>query len=382
MIPGPVELSPGVLAAAAQPPPSHTAPHLIAAFGKALGRLRQVWRAAAESQPFVVAGSGTLAMEMAAANLVSPGDRVVIADTGYFSERMALILSRAGANVDRVTAPPGEVPPLEEVAAALDRGPCRALFATHVDTSTGVRLPLEPVVRLASERQILSVVDGVCAAGGEPLAMADWGIDVYFTASQKALGLPPGLALMVTSERALAVRRQRSSAPPLYLDWESWQPILKAYEAGEPSYFATPATSLILALEVGLGEILAGGVEARVALHARAARALRRAWAELGLATVPARPEITADTISALRYTPGIDATLVGRIQAAGVTVTGGLLPALRTQYFRVGHLGWVVTQPDLLGRTVRAVAEGLAAGGHRQGIATAEAAAAALLAD
>ncbi|HEY0513110.1 MAG TPA: alanine--glyoxylate aminotransferase family protein, partial [Thermoanaerobaculia bacterium] len=97
MIPGPVEISPAVLAAASVPPPGHTSPRLIEAFGRSLERMREVWRAGPASQPFVVAGSGTLAMEMAAANLVEPGERALVVSTGYFSERMAEILRRAGA---------------------------------------------------------------------------------------------------------------------------------------------------------------------------------------------------------------------------------------------------------------------------------------------
>ena len=141
MIPGPVELSPAVRAAAALPPPSHTSPRLIESFAACLAGMREVWRAEAAAQPFLIAGSGTLAMEMTAANLIEPGDRAVVVDTGYFSKRMAEILRRAGSEVVEVGAPVGEVPPLDAVRAALDgAAPCKALFATHVDTSTGVRV--------------------------------------------------------------------------------------------------------------------------------------------------------------------------------------------------------------------------------------------------
>ncbi|HSU81307.1 MAG TPA: aminotransferase class V-fold PLP-dependent enzyme, partial [Thermoanaerobaculia bacterium] len=215
MIPGPVELSPGVLAAASGPPPSHTSPRLIEAFGRSIERMREVWRSGPSGQPFILAGSGTLAMEVAAANLVEPGDRALVVVTGYFSERMTAILRRYGAEVTEVTAPVGEVPATGEIREILERkGPFKALFATHVDTSTGVRVDPEPLCRLAREAGILSIFDGVCATAGERFDMADWGADLYFTASQKAIGLPPGLALMVTGERALAARGARKAAPP------------------------------------------------------------------------------------------------------------------------------------------------------------------------
>lgn len=362
MVPGPVEVSPAVLAAAASPPPGHVAPRLIESFGRSLEMLREVWQADAASQPFVVAGSGTLAMEMAAANLLQPGEAALVVGTGYFSDRMAEILRRHGAEVALVQAPVGAAPAVDEVREVLDRqGPFKALFATHVDTSTGVRVDPEPLCRLARESGVLSVFDGVCATGGEPFAMEEWGADVYFTGSQKALGLPPGLAVLVASERALTTRALRQAPPPpLFLDWDSWLPIHRAYEERRPSYFATPATSLILALEAGLGEILAHGVEARVEAHARAAAGMRAAWSALGLRQVPHSAAETANTLSVLLYPDGVDAGLLPRIAARGVVVAGGLHPAIRTTSFRIGHMGYAITRPDYLRRTVEAVADAL----------------------
>jgi len=358
MIPGPVEVSPAVLAAAGSPPPGHTSPRLLAAFGTCIERMREVWRADAGSQPFLVAGGGTLAMEMAAANLVEPGDRVLLLNTGFFSGRMAEILERYGAEIVQVSAPVGDAPPVEEVREALGRGaPFKALFATHVDTSTGVRVDPEPLCRLARESGALAVFDGVCATAGERFEMAAWGADVYFTASQKALGLPPGLALMVAGERALAVRAGRKAPPPpLFLDWHSWLPVHRAYEERKPSYFATPATSLVMALETGLGEILETGIAARVEAHARAAAALRAAWDAFGLALLPRTEAVTANTLSVLRFPEGIDGSLLAKIAARGVVAAAGLHPAVKTTTFRIGHMGYTVTRPDYLRRTVEAV--------------------------
>ena len=380
MIPGPVEVSPAVRDAFAVPPPSHRAPELIESFGAALGLLRRVWLAGASSQPFVVAGGGTAAMEMAALNLVAPGERAVVVESGVFSRRMAEMLRRAGAAVTVAPAAAGDAPAAgriaEALAAARRDGPVKALFATHVDTSTGVLVDPAPLAAVAREHGALSVFDGVCAAAGEEFQMERWGADVFLTASQKALGLPPGLALMVASEAALAARAALPAAPPLYYDWQAWLPIMRAYEERAPSYFSTPATNLVMALEVGLGEILADGIEARVERHRRAARALRTAWAALGLAAVPAREELAAHTLSALRLPPGVDlGALLGRIEAYGAVVAAGLHPEVEGGYFRIGHMGWTVTRPELLRRTVEAVARGLADCGHGAGPAAAVAA-------
>ncbi|MEM7051604.1 MAG: alanine--glyoxylate aminotransferase family protein [Acidobacteriota bacterium] len=365
MIPGPVEISPAVQAAFSVPPPSHTAPDLIAAFGSALERMRAVWKAPA-GQPFIVAGSGTLAMEMAAANLVAAGDRVLVLKTGYFSDRMAEMLRRLGADLVEVEAEIGDAPDPEKVRQALGLyGGVRAVFATHVDTSTGVRLDPAPIARLARERRILSVFDGVCATAGEEFDMQGWGVDVYLTGSQKALAVPAGLALMVVSDRALEARRRLPGPPPLSLDWDAWLPIMKAYEEGRPSYFSTPATNLVLALDAALGEILERGLDETVDRHRQVAEGMRAAWAELALEAIPVRPELAANTLSALRFPSGVDGKLIAAIAERGVVVAGGLHPAIRQSYFRVGHLGHCVGQGEWLERTVRAVGEALADLGH-----------------
>lgn len=368
MIPGPVEISPAVREAAAAPPAGHLSKRVIEAFGASLAGMRRVWLAGAEAQPFLVPGSGTTAMEMAAANLVEPGDAVIVVNTGYFSSRMEEMLRRSGAHVRSVPAGVGEAPALEAVRTAFDGAgvPVKALFATHVDTSTAVRLDPEPLARLARERGALSVFDGVCATAAEPFRMDAWEADVYYTASQKAIGAPAGLALAVVSPRAIEARRARSAPPALALDWLSWLPVMRAYEEGRPAYFATPPTTLVVALEVALREIQDGGMEARFELHARAARGMRAAFDALGLRRVPVRDDLAASTLSALYYPDGADASLVGRVLDRGVAVAGGLHPAIRDRSFRVGHMGYAVTRPDLLERTVVAVAGGLGAAPER----------------
>ncbi|WP_394848750.1 aminotransferase class V-fold PLP-dependent enzyme [Pendulispora brunnea] len=367
MIPGPIEISDAVREAASGPPPGHLAPPVIAAFGQALRRMRDVWLSGPSSQPLIVSGSGTLAMDIAVFNALEPGDRALVVHTGYFSARMAEMLRRRSVEVTVVSAPFGEVPASAEVAAALARAaeaklPFKAVFVTHVDTSTGVRADAETLVGLARNHGALSIVDGVCATAAERFDMAGWGADIYLTASQKAIGLPPGLALLVFSERALEARARLTHAPPLSMDLDAWLPIMRAYEAGQPSYFATPATPLIMALSVGLGEILADGkgMAARFALHERAARAMRAAWASLGLTLVPAREDITANTLSAIRYPDGVDVSAIPRILANGAIVAGGLDPENKAKYFRVGHMGYSATQPAHLLRTIRAVALGI----------------------
>ena len=365
MIPGPIEVSEAVIAASSGPPPSHLAPPVMEAFASALRQMRPVWRAGPDSQPFVIAGSGTIAMEMAVTNLVGPGDRVVLANSGFFSDRMAVMLRRRGAEVVQVVAWPGEAPDPGIVADAIAEAPTKALFATHVDTSTGVRVDAQALCAAARENGALSVFDGVCATAAERFEMEAWGADCYLTSSQKAIGLPAGLALMVASVRALEARDALAVPPPMSMDWDEWRPVMAAYEEGRPSYFSTPATTLITALDTGLREVMADGMEARFALHQRSADAFRAAWRVLGLELLPVSMDIAANTLSAIRYPEGVDSRLVLAIKERGVVVAGGLHPELKARYFRVGHMGHVLTQQSQLERTVKAVGDALVSVGH-----------------
>jgi len=364
MIPGPIGLSSDVLRALSQPQRGHLDPVFMQSFASALKRLREVC-GAPTAQPFVISGSGTLAMEMSVANLVQPGDRALVVNTGYFSDRIATMLELHGAQVTHVKAEPGDVASLEEVERALASASFKVMTVTHVDTSTAVLAPVKALAALARKHGALCVVDGVCSVGGEALEFDAWGVDVAFTASQKALGAPPGLAVVLAGPRALAAWKARTRpVAAMYLDFAQWLPIHQAYESGVPSYFATPAVNLLMALDVSLGELVTETMPARVARHQALAKAARAAWSALGLSLLTKTPEVAAHTLSAVKYPAGVDASLVKHVGAQGVNVAGGLHPALKATYFRVGHMG-AATGGTLL-ETVGAVERGLVACGHR----------------
>ncbi len=213
---------------------------------------------------------------------------------------------------------------------------------------------------------MLSVVDGVCATAGETFHQEAWGADVYLTASQKALGRASGAGGTVgLGPRAMAAwRARRTPVRSLYADFAEWLPIMEAYEAGRPSYFATPPVNLVCALDVSLGQILREGMEARFARHQRMARAFRAGWRALGLRMLPVSESVAAHTLSALYYPEGVDAGVLGRVREQGAVLAGGLHPELKTRYFRVGHMN-VVGPGDVLA-TVGAVERALVAAGHR----------------
>ena len=363
MIPGPIEFEPAVLAALGAPTTSHVAPSFIEAFGLALGRLREVF-ACPDGQPFIIAGSGTLAMDLAGSNLIEPGDNALVVNTGYFGDRFGALLERYGAQVTHVRAQLGGCPDEEAVEEALAGGGFKLMTVTQVDTSTGVLAGVKALAAAARRHDVLCVVDGVCSVAGEELRMAEWGVDVAFTASQKAVAVPPGLALLVAGPRAMdAFRRRKTPVGSYYADWTNWLPVMQAYESRKASYFGTPAVNLVWALNVSLGQILAEGLPARIARHQALGHACQSAVAALGLGQVPLEPALAAHTMTAPRYPQGVGPELLPRIQAAGATLAGGLHPAIRGEYFRIGHMG-PTNIGDVLA-TIGAVETGLMQSGY-----------------
>ncbi len=365
MIPGPIEFEPAVLRALGSPTASHVAPNFIEIFGNSLELMKKVWKSPS-GQPFIIAGTGTLAMDLAGANLIEPGDKALVISTGYFGERFADLLTRYGAEVKILRAPVGEVVSEEEIENALKSDNYKLLTFTHVDTSTAVKVDPQPIGALGKKYNVLTVLDGVCSVAGEEIKQDEWGIDVVLTASQKAIGVPPGLALLVVSEKAMeAWKNRKTPVANYYADWTNWLPIMTAYAERRPSYFGTPAVNLVAALEVSLKLILEEGMDARIQRHEKIAEAFRKSFAAMGLTVIPKKNTICANTLSAPYFPNGIDgAALLKEIGNAGVILAGGLLPEIRGNYFRVGHMG-AVNQADVLA-TIGAIEAGLQKCGHQ----------------
>ncbi len=364
MIPGPIEFEPEVLRVMGQPTTSHVAPDFIQSFGNALRMMREVWFAP-KGQAFIMAGTGTLAMDMAASNLVERGDKVLVISTGYFGQRYADLIARYGARVTFLQSEIGNVVPVEMIEEELKTGNYKLLTFTHVDTSTAVKVDVKSIGELAQKYNVLSVLDGVCSVAGEEIRQEEWGIDVVFTASQKAIGVPPGLALLVASEKAMdAFKNRKTPVANYYSDWTNWLPIMQAYEAGKPSYFGTPAVNLVQALEKSLELILKEGMQARFDRHQKMAQAFRAGLKALGLRSIPISDELSAATLSAPYYPEEIvGGDFLEQVNKEGVILAGGLLPEIKGDYFRIGHMG-SINRADILA-TIGAIETALMKGGY-----------------
>ncbi len=179
------------------------------------------------SQPFVISGSGTLGWDMVAANLAERGEEALVLHTGYFADSFADCFETYGVKATQLKAPIGDRPQLPEIEKALKEKKYKLITITHVDTSTGVLSEIKAVSELVHRvsPETLVVVDGVCSVGSEEIQFDAWGIDVVLTASQKAIGCPPGLCIMMCSGRAIESFKNRKSPPASYFaSMKNWLP--------------------------------------------------------------------------------------------------------------------------------------------------------------
>lgn len=358
--------------------PGHTAAGFLEEFGSALGLLRTVFDSPS-GQPVILSGSGTLGWEVIAANLVEPSAGtdadVLVVNTGYFSDSWKACFECFGLRVAQIGALAiGDTVAVSALEQALAANPkVRLVALTHVDTSTAV---LNDIAALSAAAKrfnpnILVAVDGVCSFGGEEFHQDAWQVDAAMTCSQKALGCPPGLAVMVFSPAAIQVVESRQSRVPCYYgNLRNWLPIMKAYESRAASYFATPNVNLVRALNVALKQIASQGVEARVAQHRKVSDAFKAAVTALGLKQVPTSSAHAAHTLSGICFPTGagVDASkLLPAMVANGVVAAGGLHKDIKATYFRVGHMGHsVMSDRGDVERAVVAIEAGLAASGYQ----------------
>lgn len=373
LIPGPICVSKAVREAASIQSLSHTHPEFIHIFQSVLKNLRALFKSTnPQDQAVVIAGSGTLGWDIAASNLVSPGENVLLLSTGFFSDSFAECLRVYGANVDVLTAPVGDVVPIADIEKKLAEKTYSAITVTHVDTSTAVVSDVEAISRAVKKVSpaTLIIVDGVCSVGVEDIEFSKWGLDYVLSGSQKAIGAPAGLSVGFLSERAIEVALNRPTRSTFFASLVKWLPVLKNYEAGKPSYYATPAIQTVNALRVSLEEILATGIDERLAKQKQTSDYFKQAMKDLGLSLVSVNPEVSAHGLSAVYFPEGVDgAKLVSSIYSKGVVLAGGIHKELLGKYFRVGHMG-VSACDDSLGHidaAIKTIKEALEEQGYKK---------------
>ncbi len=334
LIPGPTPVHPRILNSISNPTISHVSPTLVDELRQSLANLKEIVFCK-KGEPFIVAGAGTLAMEMALINTVDKGERILVLSQGFFGHRMAQIAEAFGLDYDIIECEWGKAVLPEELEKSLAKVKYEAVVSTHVDTCTGGCAPVKDYAEVLKNHDLIFIIDGVCATGGIEERMDDWGVDVILTAPQKCFGAPPGLAVLVASKKGLEKRKAIRAVPAFYSDWLRWLPIMK-----DPSkYFSTPCVNEIRAFYESTKIVLEEGMEKRFSRHARTARAIRAALSELSFSFFTEEPFL-ADTLSVVNYPEGIeDKAFRNLYYENGVVVAGGL-GETTGRVFRMGHMG------------------------------------------
>lgn len=334
MIPGPTPVVRSIQDQMGRETVAFGDPAFVKDFKSVLNDLKDLWDASGEV--FVVAGTGTMAMEMAIANTLKAGDNLLIVSHGYFGDRFIELVERKGIKADVLSAEWGKIIPVDQIEKALSKKEYQAVTVTHVDTSTGVCAPVAKIGEMMKKfPETLYIVDGVCASAGEREYVDKMNIDVLLTGSQKAFGVAPGLEMLWASEKSIARRREIGTIPEYYIDFEKWLPVMH----DTSKYYATPAVNMIWALQESLRIIKEEGIEERYDRHAKVANAMQKSLEAMGF-TILAGKEVRANTLSNCIYPEGLDDLKFRTILAQeGVQVAGGL-GAYAGKMFRIGHMG------------------------------------------
>ncbi|MCK6627794.1 MAG: alanine--glyoxylate aminotransferase family protein [Anaerolineae bacterium] len=335
---GPVEMTSRTLRDMARPMMYHYDPAFIEFFDHTCQLLQQVYRT--QYDVVIMQSEAVLGLEAAAACLISPGDKVLNLVSGVYGKFYQDFIEKYGGVTVEVAVPYNEAVDPDDVRRALRDNPgIKFLSVVHSETPSGTVNPVKEIGAIAKEFGVITIVDTVSGLAGEVLSPEEWGMDVAIAGPQKCLGGPPGLSLMAISPAAWQAMEEKRPAPVRgtflsILDWKTtW--------LEQRRFPYTPSVSDIYGLESALTQALEEGIEQVAARHTTIARACRAGVKALGLELWPAREEIAAPAVTAIKLPVGlVDAQLRQHIRRRyGIMISGGY-GELLGQLFRLGHMG------------------------------------------
>lgn len=334
LTPGPTPLPPAVSEAMARPIIHHRTPQFQAILKEAGEGLKYIFQT--KNDCFVLASSGTGAMEAAVVNFLSPGDTAICIQGGKFGERWTEICKSYGVNTEVVDVRWGEAVDPKEVQNRLKENPAiKAVYATLCETSTGVVNDIEALGKVVKDTGAILVVDAISGLGAINLATDSWFCDVVVSGSQKGLMLPPGLGFVSVSAKAWKSAESAKCAK-YYLSLKAAK---KAWDKTDTPF--TPAITLIIALNEVLKMLKQDGLEVIFARHKKMAEATRQAALALGLELFA--PGASSDVVTAVKVPAGVDGEKLVKTMrdTYGVTIAGGQ-SELKGKVFRIAHMGYI----------------------------------------
>jgi len=330
--PGPTPIPPEALLTMAHPILHHRTPEYEALLAEVREGLKVLFRTTEEVLLF--AASGTGGMEAAVVNTLSAGEKALVIRGGKFGERWGEICQAYGVSFTPIDIPYGKAVDLGLVAAALQKDPQIAVvLSTHSETSTGVLHDIKAIAEAVRKTPTLLVVDAITSLGVVDVPMDDWGLDVVVAGSQKALMLPPGLAMVGVSRKAWAAV-ERSRLPKYYFDFAAEQKHLLKNQ----SRF-TPAISLVVGLRETLRMIRSEGLPNIFRRHERLAAAMRAGITALGLELFAERP---SPAVTAVLVPRGLDGgAIVNTLRTRHRVIIAGGQGSLKGKIFRLATMGY-----------------------------------------
>lgn len=345
--PGPSAVHPRALQAMATSLVGHLDPAFLSVMNDVQARLRHLF-ATVNRFTIAVSGTGSAGMEAAVVNIVEPGDAVIVGVNGVFGTRLAAVVERCGGKAIRIEVPWGQIIEPNMIEERLrTSGPIKAVALVHAETSTGAWQPIEPISAMCRAHDALCIVDAVTSLGGLPVEVDQWGIDVCYSATQKCLSCPPGLAPLTLNERAISVvQRRRVPCQSWYFDLSL---IADYWTEHNRAYHHTAPISMLYALREALRIIAEEGLPARFARHHLNSRALMAGLMALGLDPLPPvdyrLPTLLCVTVPASIDEGAVRSQLLERF---GIEIGGGL-GHLKGKVWRIGLMGESSTEANVL---------------------------------
>ncbi|UCE51792.1 MAG: alanine--glyoxylate aminotransferase family protein [Desulfobacterales bacterium] len=345
MGPGPLDIHPRVYQALTTPVIGHLDP----AYLKTLDRVGELLRNVFATQnrlTHATPGTGTSGMEACVANLLEPGDAVLVCVLGYFGDRIRQMAERQEADVTLLEGEWGKPADPERIKEELDKRSYKVIALVHAETSTGVLQPMDEISRLAKEYGVMILLDSVTSLGGVEVKADEWGLDAAYSCSQKCIGAPPGLAPVTFSDRAVeAARNRKHPIRSWYLDIT----LLDKYWGSERVYHHTSSSTLNYALLEALQLIDEEGLQHRFNRHLKNHKALVAGVEAMGLEML-VEPPYRLPTLNTVRIPEGVDDVKVrGYLLEKFNLEIGGGLGALKGKVWRVGLMGYSSSVENVL---------------------------------
>jgi alanine-glyoxylate transaminase / serine-glyoxylate transaminase / serine-pyruvate transaminase len=334
--PGPSDTPARVLEALGRPTIGHLDPVFLQLMDDIRAKLKEVFRTK-NDMTMAMSGTGSAGMETVFANLVEPGDRVLVCVNGVFGGRMVDVAGRCGAVVEKIEAPWGTVFDQGEVIKAIDRVKPKVVAIVHAETSTGAHQPVDRIGAAAHAAGALFLLDCVTSLGGLPVEIDQWGVDAAYSGTQKCLSCPPGLSPVTFSPRAMErLAARKAKVQSWYLDLS----MIKNYWGQERAYHHTAPINMLYGLHEALAIVLEDGLEKRFARHREMHQRLKDGLARIGIGYASQEGH-SLPMLNAVTVPDGVDEAMVRRrlLEDYGIEIGAGL-GVFKGKVWRIGLMG------------------------------------------